>query len=226
MAAAKGINWDEVRDDYEHKGLNPAALAIKYNVAATTVYQKARSEKWRKPVEEDVDPEFDEGDEEELIKSDVALHEQKRYLMRLHREIDASTSKPGQMKQWIKEATAGSIDSKRKIAYQMMSLGNRVITLKNAAHVLKMIVEVEIATGTLVVATGKKALLDKAAREMAGEDDSVFAARRAPSPRANGNGYQPISNITQPQPPSGGSSASKLHQHEPIKDVSILDQVG
>jgi hypothetical protein len=178
--ARKPADWEEIRKDYEEKGLNPAALGVKYNLTASTVYQRVKAEGWRKPIEEEVSPEFDEGDEEELIKVDVALHEQKRYLMRLHREIDASTSKLGQMKQWVKEGEAGNIDSRRKVIYQLLSLGNRILSLKNASATLKTIVEIEIAAGLLDVPRGKKAQLEKAARELGEEDDSMFTARKTP----------------------------------------------
>lgn len=180
MGRRATVDWDEIRKDYEGKGFNIAALAIKYDIAASTILQKIKAEAWRSYLQDEVDPEFSEDEEdEELIKADVAINEQKRYLMRLHREIDASTSKPGQMKQWIKEGTEGNIDSRRKAMYQMLSLGNRIIALKNAAHTLKMIIENEIACGTLVVPKGKKALLEKAAREM-GEEDDMFAVRKMP----------------------------------------------
>jgi len=123
MAAVKGINWNVVRKDYEELGLNPAALSIKYNVAATTVYQKARSEGWRRPIEEEepiIDEEFVEEIEyaNSLVDVENAIKEQKIQLGMMMRELAASTTKPGQIKQWIKEGTAGSIDSRRKIMYQ------------------------------------------------------------------------------------------------------------
>lgn len=179
MAAPKGLDWSAIRKDYEDVGLNAAALGIKYNCSATAIYNRAKAESWVAPIDDEIDPEFQEGDEEELIKVDVALHEQKRYLMRLHREIDASTSKPGQMKQWMKEGTAGNLDSRRKVLYQLLTLGNRILSLKNASATLKTIVEIEIAAGLLDVPRGKKALAEKAAKEL-GEDDDVFAARKTP----------------------------------------------
>lgn len=173
MPKKKDLDWNEIRKDYEVIGLNPAALAIKYDISANYIYQKARSEGWRKPLDEEIDPEFQE-DIDDFIQVDVALAEQKRYLARLHREIDASTSKPGQMKQWIKEGTQGIIDSRRKAMYQMLSLGNRIVALKNAAATLKMIIECENMAG---VPKGKKARADFAAQEL---DDDRFTERKSP----------------------------------------------
>jgi hypothetical protein len=182
MAAAKGIDWDVVRKDYEEVGLNIAAIGLKYGVAATTVYQKARAEAWRDPLPQEIDPDCVE-DEDYNIKIDVATYEQKKYLARLHREIDFGTSKPGEMKQWMKEGMAGNLDSRRKVLYQLLTLNSRLTALKTASAVLKAIVEVEIATGLLEAPGGKKDILKKAAKDL---EDDRFAARSAPlsSPKA------------------------------------------
>ncbi len=178
MAAAKGLDWELIRKNYEG-GLNPAALAIKYNCSAASIYTRAVAEKWLKPIEDDdgIDPEF-RYNEEEFIQVDIALYEQRRYLSRLMQELNASTSKPGQMRQWIKEGTAGNIDSRRKAMYQTLTMGNRMIMLKNAASVLKTLVEAE---NMMNVPKGKKAKLEKDAEEL---EDERFAPRKAPSARS------------------------------------------
>ena len=123
-----------------------------------------------KPVDEEIDPEFVENPED-IIPTDLAIYEQKLYLARLHRELDATTSKPGQMKQWIKEGEAGNIDSRRKVIYQILSLPNRMLTLKNATACLKTIVEIEIAAGILNVGKGKIAKAERAVEML---DDDRF----------------------------------------------------
>src|SRR5438270_11697574 len=121
MVGKPSFDWESIRKDYEEQGLNAAALAIKYNCKPITVYQRASTEGWKKPVDEEIDPEFVENPED-IIPTDLAIYEHKLYLARLHRELDATTSKPGQMKQWIKEGEAGNSDSRRKVIYQIMSL--------------------------------------------------------------------------------------------------------
>lgn len=166
MGRQASIDWESLRKDYEEVGLNPAACGIKYNCSAATVYQRVRAEGWRRPIEDDeIDTEFME-DEDAHLNIDEALYEQKRYLRRLMKELDASTSKPGQMKQWIKEGTAGNIDSRRKAMYQVLTMGNRMIMLKNAAQMLKTIVETE---NMVTVPKGKKAQAEAAAQNV--EDD-------------------------------------------------------
>jgi len=75
------------------------------------------------------------------------------------------------MKQWIKEGEAGNIDSRRKVIYQIMSLPNRMLTLKNATACLKTIMEIEIAAGILNVGKGKKAKAERAVEML---DDDRF----------------------------------------------------
>ncbi len=170
------LDWKNIRLDYEQHGLNPAALGIKYNGAPGTIYQRAKAEGWHRPIE-DEDPQIDEEfqyDESEDEELDITLRAQKNHLGQLMRELNASAAKPGQLKQWIKEGIAGNIDSRRKAMYQVLSIPNRFIMLKNASSALKTLVEAE---NLMNVPKGKKAKLEKDAEEL---EDERFAQRKAP----------------------------------------------
>ena len=178
MGRPANIDWKNLRKDYEEVGLNAAALSVKYNCSSQTVYQRAKAEHWNRPIE-DENPEIDEEFHyDEDLQLDLTLIAQKRHLGKLMRELDASAAHPGQLRQWIKEGTAGNIDSRRKAMYQVLSIPNRFIMLKNASSALKTLVEAE---NMMNVPKGKKAKLEKDAEELA---DERFAPRKAPSLRS------------------------------------------
>ncbi len=174
------VDWKSARKDYEEIGLSPGSLATKYNCSAATVYQRVKAEGWRRPIEDEdpqIDPEF-QYDPDEDGQLDITLRAQKNHLGQLMKELNASATKPGQLKQWIKEGTMGNIDSRRKAMYQVLSIPNRFVMMKNASAALKTLVETE---NMMNVPKGKKAKLEKDAEEL---EDERFAPRKAPSLRS------------------------------------------
>lgn len=173
----KSLDWKSIRHDYEVVGLNPASLAEKYDCSAVYIYQRIRAESWRLPLDvETIDPEFDE-DDVEISEVPVSVEVGKKIVARLLKELDINTANPGQMKQWFKDATAGKTDAQRRLAFQAITLPGRMAAMEKASRILKTLVEAQMLIGD--VPRGKKAQLEKAAREM-GEEDDMFAVRKMP----------------------------------------------
>jgi hypothetical protein len=150
----KTVNWLEIKDEFEHAGKSMRLLAQEYGVSEGAIRYRAKAENWtrqraavetRKVIFAAPARTIEvatRADIDDLVDKGNAL------AARMLDELDATTTREGELKEMIGQACDGDDqDQKRDAMMRAVSLPSRAMTLRNLSAVVKTLAEAKAPKG-------------------------------------------------------------------------------
>lgn len=163
--AKKSIDWSAIERDYRKTGLSIRELARWYGCDDKAIRLKAKAGGWARPGADTPQPTpqaprplaaliepikqglRDLAPDGPAETPDI-VERSRRVAMRLVDELDAITTRQGELAQIIDEALEGKDNAKqRESLRKMLSLSDRAMTLKNLALTVKTLAEAHAPAG-------------------------------------------------------------------------------
>jgi hypothetical protein len=179
------VNWLKIRDDFERSGKSVRLLAKEYGISDTAIHKRQKADGWQRlrainetrqfqpvvtprPVEISTRPRI-----EDLADKGQEL------AARMLDELDAITTREGELVEMIGQAAGGDDDAqKRDAMMRAVSLPSRTRTLKDLTGAIKTL-------GEFAVPNGKKAAARAAALAPSHDGIGALIDRLHATGRAN-----------------------------------------
>jgi hypothetical protein len=179
----KPVDWAEIERDYRTSPMSVREIARWYGISETAIRKKAKAGGWERPgSQEGSRPETTNAEPEKVYVGTVLTPENttpeaivgrgRNLVMRLMDELDATTTRQGELESMIVAATdSGDPGNQREALMQAVSLKQRSDVLKALATAAKTLAESGAPAGV------------KAERQKRGEQVAQSGGRfSAPSP--------------------------------------------
>lgn len=150
----KTINWLKIKEEFERAGKSARLLAQEFGISEGAIRYRAKAENWtrqRAPVESRravfIAPAraiqtATRADIEELVDKGNEL------AARMLDELDATTTREGELKEMIGQACDGDDEAaKRDAMLRAVSLPSRAMTLRNLSATIKTLAEARAPKG-------------------------------------------------------------------------------
>ena len=157
------IDWDAIESEYCNSSDSIREIADRYTVSDTAIRKRAAKEGWERPVRTEVRRELERAppaphrSDPDKPRENAGIADDGRNLVaRMLDELDAVTSRPGELEELIIEATDGDeSDARRDAMMKAVSLPTRANTLKTLALSLKALSEAAAPQGKKAAAQDK-----------------------------------------------------------------------